>query len=224
MTLHNYQREHIDQALTDFKTLRSIMLQMPTGTGKTHVFCEIAKTFCKAEKKRVLILAHRKELISQIKERLEKFGFHAGIIQAGHIIDDTRQVQIASVQTLRRRDKIVFLSNVSLIIIDEAHHTPSDTYLEILKVYQKEQTKLLGVTVTPIRLDGKGFEKIFDKLIGSYPFKWFINNKFLCPIKHYASDIIKLENISVVKNREGYKAMTKNKVKNIISIKPSWLI
>ena len=178
---------------------------MPTGTGKTHVFCEIAKTFCKTEKKRVLILAHRKELISQIKERLEKFGFYAGIIQAGHIIDDTRQVQIASVQTLRRRDKIVFLSNVSLIIVDEAHHTPSDTYLEILKVYQKEQTKLLGVTATPIRLDGKGFEKIFDKLICSHPFKWFINNKFLCPIKHYASDIIKLENISVVKNREGYK-------------------
>ncbi len=51
MTLHNYQREHIDQALTDFATLRSIMLQMPTGTGKKHVFCEIAKTFCKTQKK-----------------------------------------------------------------------------------------------------------------------------------------------------------------------------
>jgi len=181
------------------------MLQMPTGTGKTHVFCEIAKTFCKAEKKKVLILAHRTELISQISERLKKFGFHAGIFQSGQIIADECQIQIASVQTLRRRDKLSFWNNVSLIIVDEAHHTPSNIYLEILKVYQKEQTKLLGVTATPIRLDGIGFEKIFDKLICSYPFKWFINNKFLCPIKHYASDIIKLENIAIVKNREGYE-------------------
>jgi superfamily II DNA or RNA helicase len=205
MTLRNYQTEHIDEALTDFKTLRSIMLQMPTGTGKTHVFCDIAKNFCKTEKKRVLILAHRNELIFQIKERLERFGFHAGIIKSGHIIDDTRQIQIASVQTLIRKNKIIFLSNISLIIVDEAHHTPSKTYIEILKVYQKEQTKLLGVTATPIRLDGKGFDKIFDKLICSYSLKWFIINKYLSPIKHYASDIIKLENISVVKNREGYK-------------------
>lgn len=144
-------------------------------------------------------------MITQIKERLEHFGFHAGIIKSGHIVDDTRQIQIASVLTLRRRDKIAFLTNVSLIIVDEAHHTPSDTYLEILNVYQKEHTKLLGVTATPIRLDGKGFEKIFDKLICSYPFKWFIENKFLSPIKHYASDVIKLKGISVINSREGYK-------------------
>jgi superfamily II DNA or RNA helicase len=204
MTLHDYQIEHIEQVQTGFKTVRSIMLQMPTGTGKTHVFCEIAKTFCGNEGKRVLILAHRNELISQIQERLIKFGFNAGIIKSGHKTDDSRQVQIASVQTLRKRNKILFLNNISLIIVDEAHHTPSKTYLEILDTYQKEHTKLLGVTATPIRLDGKGFEKIFDKLICSYPFKWFVENNFLCPIKHYASNVIKLENVSLVKNREGY--------------------
>lgn len=214
MTLHNYQREHIEQVLTDFQTYRSIMLQMPTGTGKTHVFCEIVKTFCNTHNKKVLILVHRKELIAQIEERVLSFGFRAGIIQSGLISNDKRQVQIASVQTLRRRDKITFISDVSLIIVDEAHHTPSDTYLEILKVYQKEQTKLLGVTATPIRLDGKGFERIFDKLICSYSFQWFINNKFLCPIKHFASDIIKLENISVVKNREGYKDYDEKQCEN----------
>jgi len=204
MTLHNYQIEHIEEVKTGFKTARSIMLQMPTGTGKTHVFCEIVKTFCKNEGKRVLILAHRNELISQIQERLIGFGFKAGIIKSGHKIDESRQVQIASVQTLRRQDKILFLNNISLIIVDEAHHTPSNTYIEIIETYQKEHTKLLGVTATPIRLDGKGFDKIFDKLICSYPFKWFISNSYLAPIKHYASDIIKLENITIVRNREGY--------------------
>jgi superfamily II DNA or RNA helicase len=205
MTLHDYQIEHVKEILSNFKKVKSIMLQMPTGTGKTHVFCEIAKQFRKNEdRKRVLILVHRNELILQIQERLEGFGIPAGIIKSGHFIDDTIQVQIASVQTLCRRNKMSILNNVSLIIIDEAHHTPSNTYIEILETYQNEHTKLLGVTATPIRLDGKGFDKVFDKLICSHPFKWFITNSYLSPIKHYASDIIKLENISIVKNREGY--------------------
>lgn len=181
------------------------MLQMPTGTGKTHVFCEIAKHFYKKERGRVLILAHRNELIQQIKDRLSNFGLKAGIIKSRHITEEDKQIQIASVQTLCRRNKVVFLKHISLIIVDEAHHTPSTTYLAILETYQKEHTKLLGVTATPIRLDGKGFEKIFDRLICSYPFKWFVENKYLSPVKHFASDVIKLENISLVKNREGYK-------------------
>lgn len=205
MTLHNYQKEHIDQVLDAFNNQRSIMLQMPTGTGKTHVFCEIAKHFYKNHKGRVLVLAHRNELIHQIKDRMNRFGLKAGIIKSGHITEENRQIQIASVQTLCRRDKVIFLKHISLIIVDEAHHTPSNTYVAILNTYQKEHTKLLGVTATPIRLDGKGFEKIFDSLISSYPFKWFVENSYLSPIKHLASDVIKLENISVVSNREGYK-------------------
>lgn len=210
MVLHNYQKEHIAQVLEAFKTQRSIMLQMPTGTGKTHVFCEIAKHFYKNHNGRVLVLAHRNELISQIKERLNKFGLLAGIIKCGYLTEEDRQIQIASVQTLFRRGKVLFLKHISLIIVDEAHHTPSNTYLEILKTYQKESTKLLGVTATPIRLDGKGFDKIFDSLVNSYSFKWFVSNSYLSSIKHFASDIIRLENISLVKNREGYEEYDEN--------------
>jgi len=205
MKLHDYQSEHILQVLEAFQKQRSVMLQMPTGTGKTHVFCDIAKHFYKQGKGRVLVLAHRNELIQQIKERMSKFGISSGIIKSGHKIEENRQVQIASVQTLCRRDKVLFLNNISLIIVDEAHHTPSSTYVAILDTYQREHTKLLGVTATPLRLDGKGFEKIFDNLICSHPFKWFIENSFLSPVRHYASDIVKLENVSVVKSREGYR-------------------
>lgn len=199
MTLHSYQKEHIAQVLDAFKNQRSIMLQMPTGTGKTHVFCEIAKHFYKDKNSRgrILILAHRKELIGQIKERTAEFNLPAGIIQAGHKLsekEDERQIQIASIQTLYNRKKVLYLKNISLIIIDEAHHVPSKTYLEILKVYKKKETKLLGVTATPIRLDGKGFDRIFEGLICSYPIKWFIRNGYLTPVKHFASDIIKVEN------------------------------
>ena len=205
MPLYPYQSEHIDQVLDALKTNRSVMLQMPTGTGKTHVFCEIAKHFYKKGQGRILILAHRNELIQQILKRLKEFNLRAGVIKSGHITEEDKPIQVASVQTLHRRNKIIFLKQISLIIVDEAHHTPSSTYLAILETYQKEHTKLLGVTATPIRLDGKGFKKIFDKLICSYPFKWFVENKHLSPVKHFASDIIKLENISLIKNREGYR-------------------
>ncbi len=204
MKLHDYQSESVLQVSDAFKEHRSIMLQMPTGAGKTHVFCEIAKHFYNQRRGRVLVLVHRKELIHQIKDRMSKFGINAGIIQSGTEAKEDRQIQIASVQTLVRRNKAKFLSNVALIIVDEAHHTPSNTYLAILGQYQNENTKLLGVTATPLRLDGKGFEKIFDHLICSHQIRWFVENSYLSPVKHYASDLIKLENISIVKNHKGY--------------------
>jgi len=204
MKLHDYQSDAIIKVSQAFEYYRSVMLQMPTGTGKTHVFCEIAKYFYKQRNGRVLVLAHRNELIQQIKTRMGKFGVNAGIIKSGHEREEDSQVQIASVQTLVRGKNVKFLRNVSLIIIDEAHHTPSNTYLAILKTYQNENTKLLGVTATPLRLDGKGFEKIFDYLICSSQFRWFIEHSYLSQVKHYASDIIKLENVSIVKNRKGY--------------------
>lgn len=204
MPLHNYQSETVLQVSNAFKSHRSIMLQMPTGSGKTHVFCEIAKRFYEKRNGRVLVLAHRNELIEQIKNRMGNFGINAGVIKSGHKREEDSQVQIASVQTLVKGKNVKFLRNVSLIIIDEAHHTPSNTYLAILETYQKENTKLLGVTATPLRLDGKGFEKIFDHLICSYQVRWFVEHSYLSPVKHYASDIIKLENVSIVKHRKGY--------------------
>ena len=207
MKLHDYQINHIEQVLKAFETCNTVMLQMPTGTGKTHVFCEISKRFWKIGRGRVLILAHRIELITQIKERMKSFGLpnSIGLIISGSEYTENNLIQIASVQTLNlRKDKIDFLKGISLIIIDEAHHTPSNTYVEILTQYLQKHTKLLGVTATPLRLDGKGFEAIFQKLICSNSFRWFIDNKFLCPIKHFASDLINMNDISLATDNEGF--------------------
>ncbi len=204
MPLHPYQTDAVKNVLEAFEKHRSVMLQMPTGAGKTHVFCEIAKGFYIEREGRVLVLAHRKELIQQIQNRLKKFGMNSGIIQSGHEEDENAQIQVASVQTLYRRNNSIHLNNVSLIIVDEAHHTRSATYLAILKAYQRSNTKLLGVTATPERLDGQGFENIFDHLISSPQISWFVEQGYLAPVRHYASDIIKLEGVSIKKYRKGY--------------------
>lgn len=106
------------------------------------------------------------------------------------------------------------MSRLSLIIIDEAHHTPSATYKRIIEAYQHEDTRLLGVTATPIRLDGKGFDSIFDKLIPSRSFKWFIAGNYLSPIKHYASASVRLSHIPVVRDNFGYEDYDLTEVEN----------
>ncbi len=110
MHLRLYQKEYIEQVQQAFETHTAILLQMPTGTGKTVVFCELAKSFCKRSNSRVLILAHRAELINQISERIKHLGLSPGIIKSGYKLNDDSQIQIASVQTLCRKDKIEFLS------------------------------------------------------------------------------------------------------------------
>ena len=105
--------------------LKSVLLQMPTGTGKTRLFCSMVREFHIASQKddirRVLLVAHREELILQIRDTLSKiFRLRAGIIKNGHKEEPTVPIQIASIQTLKNRE----LARIpSLVIIDEAHRT-----------------------------------------------------------------------------------------------------
>ena len=129
--LHSYQQTAVSNVLQAFNTHKSVMLQMPTGTGKTHVFCEVISQV----NKRTLILVHTRELVMQIHERLLKFGIKSGIIMAGKAHEPTRMVQIASIQTITRRELKMWPINVSLIVIDEAHHATAQSYQTILQYY-----------------------------------------------------------------------------------------
>jgi len=208
--LRDYQKEAIDNVFISFEKVNSVLLQMPTGTGKTVVFCEIIKRFSNMmDNKRVLILVHRIELLNQIVKELGNISIprRIGVIKSGNNIDLLSSIQIAMVSTLKNKlkDKETekFLRNNSLIVIDEAHHSIANTYLQVLSQLKIPETKVLGVTATPIRLDGSGFENVFDKLITSKPIKWFIENKHLSKIKHYASDVLRLDDISIIKIKGG---------------------
>jgi superfamily II DNA or RNA helicase len=194
MQLRPYQEKAIKEILESFEKENSIMLQMPTGTGKTNVFADLVRRWIKeiAPNKRLLILVHRKELVDQIIERLLQFGVSAGRIQAGHLPNLSLRVQVGMVQSLKSPNRLP--KNISLIIIDEAHHSPAVSYQNIINHYG-EKVKLLGVTATPCRTNGEGFRDLFAKLILSEPIKSFIHKGYLSSIKHLATSIPDLSQV-----------------------------
>lgn len=186
MELRPYQVEVIDNIFREWEHHDSVMLQMPTGTGKTFVFCEVIKRHrLLSPNKRILVLTHKRELVIQTDKSLKKFSIVPGIIMAGEESIPDQQIQLATVQTLiLRRDKLTFLRNISLIVIDEAHHTPSETYRKLLDYYKSENTKVLGVTATPRRTDGQGFSDIFEVLVQSWSIEEFIKEGHLADVEH----------------------------------------
>ena len=184
--LRPYQVDAIDSIMKAWQHCNKILLQMPTGLGKTTVFSEIIKDFIinRYPKKRVLVLVHRIELLDQVRDRLAQFGVRATSITATEDFDLNHQVSVATIQTLINR--LDTISNLSLIVVDEAHHSASPTYLRVLEHYTSESLKILGVTATPQRLDGRGFDQIYDLLIPSGQIRDFIP-EYLCDVTQRAS-------------------------------------
>ena len=188
--LRPYQIESKEKIYKMWIQKRSIMFQMPTVTGKTRLFVSIIRDLFDwgASKKivvKVLVLAHRIELIDQIDEHIGlKYGLAHGLIVANNREQKKYSVQIGSVPTLIRR-----LSNWSdkefdIIIIDEAHHVKAESYKRILKEFPK--AKVLGVTATPYRMNHASFHPEFDDLITSQPVLNFIRQGWLCDYDYYS--------------------------------------
>lgn len=205
--LYPYQMTAVNEVIRTFNTCQSVMLQMPTGTGKTTVFCEIIKRNV-VKKSRILVLVHTRELVSQIVERLLSFGLPAGIILAGEkkLNDINSQVQVASIQTLTRREINDWPENVSLIVIDEAHHASANTYQLIINHYKDKilKPRILGVTATPFRTNNTGFKGTFEMLVQSLTIKQFIEEGWLAGFKHMATKCPELTHVKINKLTNDY--------------------
>ena len=130
---------------------RAPILVLPTGGGKTIIFCSIAGSAI-SKGRRILIVVHRRELLNQAVAKLTATGVSCGLIAAGVKSEPDYLVQVASVQTIvRRLDK---LPKFDLIVFDECHHAVAGQWKQLINSQPK--AKLLGVTATPARLDGKG--------------------------------------------------------------------
>ena len=189
-TLRDYQIENKRKIYEAWQTCRSVMLQMPTGTGKTRLFVSIARDifdYGASIKKafKVLILAHRKELIEQISEHLgEKYRLAHGLIISQSIEQKKFSMQVGSVPTLNRRLGRWEDKNFDVIIIDEAHHVKAKSYKKIIDLFPN--AKILGVTATPYRLNHAGFRPEFDELIVSPSVAEFIKRGYLCEYDYYS--------------------------------------
>lgn len=152
--LYPYQADMVNRIEKAFESFRSVMVQMPTGTGKTHVIAVIARKFV-SEGKTVWMVAHRRELVTQIRNTLALYLSK----------EEMSLVEVRSVQWLTRHFDEEGVPTPSLIIIDEAHHALARTYSFLMKAFP--DARKLGVTATPYRLSGEGFTDLFDTLLKS---------------------------------------------------------
>ena len=160
--LFDYQEDMKGRIEKTLCLQRSVMVQMPTGTGKTHLLAAIVRDFVGQEAKAVVwIVAHRRELVAQIDETLVRYG----------VTPEEHRIKAMSIQWLARHcDEIGDVPG--LIVIDEAHHALAKTYKMMWKRFPK--AKFLGLTATPCRLSGKGFTDLFEVLVQSWSIPEFI--------------------------------------------------
>ena len=177
--LYDYQAEMSERIEAAFRSCQSVMVQMPTGTGKTVLLSEVVKS----EERRVKnpwvwIVVHRRELVEQIRETLETM-LSSPCSTSGTalslLLDDSR-IKVMSIQWLSRHYQEME-EIPSLIVIDEAHHAVAKTYKEVMDAFP--EAKKLGLTATPCRLTRRGFTDLFDVLLQSWSAKKFIADGWL---------------------------------------------
>ena len=209
--LYDYQAEMKERIEAAFRSYQSVMVQMPTGTGKTILLAEVVKSEErrvknpdgeKSEKLKVKnpcvwIVVHRRELVEQIKETLEaSLNVKCEMLNATHNVKCemlnvkrgkpldsslftfpfSLNTRVFSIQWLSRHYQEMEESP-SLIVIDEAHHAVAKTYKEVMEAFP--ESKKLGLTATPCRLNRRGFTDLFDVLLQSWSAKKFIADGWL---------------------------------------------
>ena len=172
--LYDYQAEMKERIDTAFRSYQSVMVQMPTGTGKTVLLSEVVKS----EERRVKnpwvwIVVHRRELVEQIMKTLDTMLSSPSSTPdtTSPLLSENSRMKVMSIQWLSRHYQDM-AERPSLIVIDEAHHAVAKTYAEVMNAYP--EAKKLGVTATPCRLNKKGFTDLFNVLLQSWPTKKFI--------------------------------------------------
>lgn len=183
MQLRPYQVEAKAAIFREHESVRSTLLVLATGLGKTVVFAAIASEYIQ-KGQRVLVLAHRTELVTQAKATLERMGATVGIEMAGQKVDRLflPDVVIASVQTLQKKRLESFSPELfGLVIIDEAHHTAAKSYMTIVEHFQA--AKVLGVTATPDRGDGRALALAYESCAYRMEIGAGIKHGFLAPIE-----------------------------------------
>lgn len=182
MSLRPYQIDLIEKARSAYRHgAKAPCIVLPCGGGKSVIVADIAKNSTE-KKNQVLFLVHRKELCDQIRATFQWWGV------------DMSRCDVMMVQTASRR--IPKLTPPQLIITDENHHSKASTYRKIYDAFPN--AKRIGVTATPIRLDGSGLGDVNDALVVGVSAKWLIDNHYLAPYDYYAPSIADLTGIKIL--------------------------
>lgn len=185
MELRPYQKEAKEAVFEQWENgTRRTLLVLPTGCGKTIVFAKITED-CVSHGDRVLILAHRGELLDQAADKIAKAtGLGCATEKAEQsCLGSWFRITVGSVQSMMRETRLSRFPEdyFNTIIIDEAHHCISDSYQRVLKHFP--DAKVLGVTATPDRGDMKNLGQVFESLAYEYTLPKAIKEGYLSPIK-----------------------------------------
>ena len=167
MELRDYQKEMLSRLCDAWAQCHSVMVQMPTGTGKTVLLAEVLRHM----DGEVLVVAHRRELLAQITATLGRFGIGGD------------RVRVESIQRLAWSGCPSFTP--SLVVIDEAHHAVARTYRQLWEWWP--DARFLGLTATPCRLGGQGFTDLFEVLLQSAPIQEFIDRGWLSDFEYVSA-------------------------------------
>ena len=171
--LYDYQKELVNKAREAYiQGFKAPCIVAPCGAGKSVMIAEIVR-LATVKKQRVLFLVHRKELLEQIERTLKSNSV------------DMEYVTLGMVMTVVR--KLNAYQSFDLIVVDENHHTLAKSYIKILEYYD---TRVIGFTATPIRLNGDGLGDVNDVLIETVNAKWLIEHKRLAPYQYFSIDLI----------------------------------
>ena len=222
MILRDYQQEMMDRLEEAWTRHRSVMVQMPTGTGKTRLMAEvIRKTLPQPllathpqplsgrEGGGVLVVAHRRELVEQIRKSLPPTlpTTLPRPLSDSEGSDVQPLVVVESIQKITRKDSPpAYLCErgkwkPSLIIVDEAHHAVAKTYRKLWEWWP--EAKFLGLTATPCRLSGEAFTDLFDTLLQSWSIRTFIGKGWLSDLNYISvrSDSVALRKVAALNKR-----------------------
>lgn len=183
MELRPYQAEAKAAIFKEWEDKLSTLIVLPTGCGKTIVFASVADE--RTGEGRVLILAHREELLLQASNKIKtNFGIDCAVEKAEQTsIDSNSMVVVGSVQTLMTEKRLSRFPRdyFKTIIIDEAHHALAKGYRNVLDYFK--DAKVLGVTATPDRGDMKELSEIFSSLAYEYSLRDAVKQGYLSPIR-----------------------------------------
>ena len=207
-----------------FDKHRSVMVQMPTGTGKTMVLASLVIKILKDERikgrsGKILIVAHRRELIEQIQNTLKKvFFFENSPVPSDE--GATAHISVMSIQWLSRNIDMV-RKKPDLVIIDEAHHALAKTYQMLWTAWP--EAKFLGLTATPYRMSGDGFTDLFEVLVDSWSVKRFIADGWLSPYDYYSirPDSEEQKEIDSLKKRGADGDFQMKELREKLDVRPS---
>ncbi|MGO4521155.1 DEAD/DEAH box helicase family protein [Dyella sp. 2RAF44] len=186
------QKVFVRDIKTALETSQSVMGQAPTGFGKTVVTSYITRSAYQ-NGKRVTFAVHRDNLITQSSGTFEQFGIPHGFIASGRSYNRNALVNVAGIDTLKRRLDVVVPPDY--LIIDEAHLAMAAGWQIVVDYYKARGAKIIGNSATPQRLDGKPLSNLFDELVLGPEVRWLMDEGHLSDYRYFAPDVPDMSSI-----------------------------